>query len=269
MAKTKPSLTPKTVEIDKARASDTSSRDQDDQWMFHSISNVRAHDAVIEQITFAIRAGAFAPGDRMPHIGQLAKSMQVSKPVIGEALKVLSRSGVLQVQRGIKGGLTVLTTEIPPSIMALSAPNFHLGVADIVEARRPVELALTLLAAERASEKDFEMLESCITALRKHRRGGLEKRIRFDHLFHYNIGRAARNQALATYQHQILEQLFLRMRAYFREIEDVDSVIDIHEETLAALRSGDHSAIERAVDTHLHPLEQAWAATPKSRTKLR
>ncbi len=237
--------------------------------MFHSISNVRAHDAVIEQITFAIRAGAFAPGDRMPHIGQLAKSMQVSKPVIGEALKVLSRSGVLQVQRGIKGGLTVLTTEIPPSIMALSAPNFHLGVADIVEARRPVELALTLLAAERASEKDFEMLESCITALRKHRRGGLEKRIRFDHLFHYNIGRAARNQALATYQHQILEQLFLRMRAYFREIEDVDSVIDLHEETLAALRSGDHSAIERAVDTHLHPLEQAWAATPKSRTKLR
>jgi GntR family transcriptional regulator, transcriptional repressor for pyruvate dehydrogenase complex len=267
MTKTRHGSPPKTRTVDAARAGDKSSQGQGDQWMFHSISNARAHDAVIEQITFAIRAGAFAPGDRMPHIGELAKSMQVSKPVIGEALKVLSQSGVLQVQRGIKGGLTVLTTEIPPGIMALSTPAPHLSVANIVEARRPVEVALALLAAERASEKDFEMLESCITALRKHRRAGLDKRIRYDHLFHYNIGRAARNQALATYQHQILEQLFLRMRAYFREIEDVDSVIALHEETLAALRSEDRSVIEQAVNTHLGPLEKAWAATPKSRAK--
>lgn len=228
-----------------------------DRWLFHPIANARAHEAVIEQITFAVRAGAFAPGDRLPNIDQLSRTMHVSKPVVGEALKVLSRAGVLHVQRGINGGLTVLTTEIPPTIMALGAPSPHLSVPDILEARRPVEIQLAVLAGERATENDFAMLESCVDALRRLRRAPLEKRIRYDHLFHYNIGRAARSRALALYQHQILEQLFLRMRDYFKDIEDVDGVIALHAETLAALRTRDRATIERAVDLHLRPLEQA------------
>jgi GntR family transcriptional regulator, transcriptional repressor for pyruvate dehydrogenase complex len=228
-----------------------------EQWMFHPIANARAHEAVIEQITFAVRAGAFAPGERLPNIDQLSKAMHVSKPVIGEALKVLSRSGILHVQRGINGGLTVLTTEVPPGIMALSSPTPHLSVPDILEARRPVEVALAVLAGERATAKDFELLESSVDALRTHRRAALEKRIRYDHLFHYHIGRAARSHALAFTQHQILEQLFLRMRAYFKEIEDVDSVVALHEDTLAALRTRDRATIERAIDIHLKPLEEA------------
>ncbi|MEQ8965047.1 MAG: FCD domain-containing protein [Azospirillaceae bacterium] len=239
---------------------DTPSNGAREPWSFYPIANARAHEAVIEQITFAIRAGAFAPGDRLPHIDALSKTMKVSKPVIGEALKVLSRAGVLQVQRGINGGLTVLTTEIPPGIMALGAPAPHLSIVEIVEARRPVETALAVLAGERATDIDFEMLDHCVSALRTHRRAALEKRIRYDHLFHYNIGRAARSRALAEYQHQIMEQLFLRMRSYFKEIEDVDSVVALHQETLAALRTRDRATIERAVDVHLRPLEQAVAA---------
>jgi GntR family transcriptional regulator, transcriptional repressor for pyruvate dehydrogenase complex len=237
--------------------------DDRDRWIFHPIANARAHEAVIEQITFAVRAGAFAPGDRLPNIDKLSKAMHVSKPVIGEALKVLSRSGVLHVQRGINGGLTVLTTEIPPGIMALGSPAPHLSIAEIVEARRPVEIALAVLAGERADEDDFEMLESCVDALRTLRRAALEKRIRYDHLFHYIIGRAARSQALALYQHQILEQLFLRMKSYFKDIEDVDSVIVLHADTLAALRTRDRTTIEQAIDRHLRPLEQAVAAREK------
>jgi GntR family transcriptional regulator, transcriptional repressor for pyruvate dehydrogenase complex len=228
-----------------------------ESWEFHPIANARAHEAVVEQITFAIRAGAFAPGDRLPPIESLSRTMKVSKPVIGEALKVLSRAGVLRVQRGINGGQTVLTSEIPGEIMALSAPNLHLSVPEILEARRPVEIKLSVLAGERATEADFGLLDGCIQRLRSHRFADLDQRIRFDHLFHYNIGRAARSRALAQFQHQILEQLFLRLRLYFQEIEDIDSVITLHEETLAALRTRDTATIERAIDSHLQPLEQA------------
>ncbi len=248
------------AEPDRPAAGHGAPRPDTDQWAFHPIANARAHEAVVEQITFALRASAFAPGDRLPSIEALSKTMKVSKPVIGEALKVLSRAGVLQVQRGINGGLTVLTNDIPADVMALSTQAAHLSVMDIVEARRPVETSLAILAAERATDSDFALLESCVTALRDHRREGLEARIRHDHLFHYNIGRAARSRALALYQHQILEQLFLRMGEYFKDIEDVDSVIALHEETLAALRTRDRAKIEHAVDVHLAPLEQAVAA---------
>jgi DNA-binding GntR family transcriptional regulator len=47
------------------------------------------------------------------------------------------------------------------------------------------------------------------------------------------------------------------LRLYFQEIEDIDSVIALHEETLAALRTRDTATIERAIDRHLQPLEQA------------
>jgi len=242
------------------RNGDGPERPGTEQWTFHPIASARAHEAVIEQITFALRASAFAPGDRLPHIDELSKTMKVSKPVVGEALKVLSRAGVVLVQRGINGGLTVLTNDVPADVMALSAQATHLSVKDIVEARRPVETTLAVLAAERATDNDFALLESCVNALREHRRAAMEKRIRYDHLFHYNIGRAARSQALALYQHQILEQLFLRMGSYFKDIEDVESVIALHEETLAALRTRDRAAVEQAIDIHLQPLEEAVAA---------
>ena len=231
-------------------------------WGFYPITNARAHEAVVEQITFAIRAGAFVPGERLPQIEALSNMMRVSKPVIGEALKVLSKAGVLKVQRGINGGLTVLTAEIPSRVMALTAPSIHVDVREIIEARRSVETTLAVLAGERATDSDFAMLEGCIERLRTHRGADLAQRIRYDHLFHYNIGRAAGSRTLALFQHQILEQLFLRMRRYFREIESIEAVIALHEDTLQALRTRDRATILAAIDRHLSPLEEIATARP-------
>lgn len=234
--------------------------DAEEQWHFHPIVNTRAHEEVIEQITFAILSGAFKPGERLPNIEALARLMSVSKPVVGEALKVMASASVVRALRGVHGGVMVETNEVPDKIMAITGPLRHIELAEIVEARRPVELELAIQAAARATPEDFQAMEECIERLRTHRRSKLALRIRFDHQFHYTIGRAARSAALALYQHQILEHIFVRMRDYFADIENVDSVIELHEETLAALRTGDAAEITRAIDVHLKPLEDALAS---------
>jgi GntR family transcriptional regulator, transcriptional repressor for pyruvate dehydrogenase complex len=231
-----------------------------ERWHFHPITQSRAHEEVMEQITFAILSGAYTPGERLPNIEQLARAMGVSKPVVGEALKVLAKAKVVRAQRGSTGGLSVLTDTVPESIMALTAPLRHLKVAEIIEARHPVELQLALLAGERATDADFEALQVCIDRLREHRKSDLAMRIQFDHLFHYTIGRTARSGALALYQHQILEQLFVRMRDYFARNEDVNVVIALHEHTLDAIRSRKPARITAAITEHLRPLEDAVAA---------
>lgn len=228
-----------------------------DRWHFHAISNSRAHEEVVEQIIYSILSGAYKPGDRMPNVEVLAREMCVSKPVVGEALKLLSQAGVVQAKRGINGGLSVETDDVPESIMARTAPLRHLELRDIIEARRPVEVELALLATRRAEDEDLEKLALCVERLREHRTSSLVQRIRHDHLFHYMVGRTARSQALSYYQHQILEQLFVRMRSYFELMEDVDQVIDLHERTLAAIASGDESTVRSAIDEHLRPLESA------------
>lgn len=232
----------------------------EDRWHFHPIINTRAHEEVIEQIIFAILSGAYKPHERLPNIEALARLMGVSKPVVGEALKVLASADVVRALRGVNGGVVVETNEVPDRILEITGPLRHIELAEIVEARRPIELQLAIQAGQRATEEDFRAMEETIERLRTHRKSELALRIRFDHQFHYTIGRAARSRALALYQHQILEHIFVRMRDYFRDIEDVDSVIALHEETLAALRTGDVKEITRAIDVHLKPLEDALAA---------
>jgi GntR family transcriptional regulator, transcriptional repressor for pyruvate dehydrogenase complex len=234
--------------------------DVEDRWHFHPIINTRAHEEVIEQITFAILSGAFKPGERLPNIEALARLMGVSKPVVGEALKVMASASVIRALRGVHGGVVVETNQVPDRIMAITGPLRHIELGQIVEARRPIELQLAIKAAARATPEDFRVMEECIERLRTHRKSELALRIRFDHQFHYTIGRAARSIALALYQHQILEHVFVRMRDYFADIEDVDSVIELHEDTLAALRTGDVEDITRAIDVHLRPLEDALAS---------
>jgi len=228
-------------------------------WHFHPITNPRAHEEVVEQITFAILSGAYGTGERLPNVEALAKTMGVSKPVIGEALKVLTKAGVVRAQRGVHGGLTVDNVDVPDSILALTAPLRHFEVREIVEARRPVELQIALLAGERASAEDFDAMQVCIDRLREHKQSDLTNRIRFDHLFHYTMGRTARSRTLALYQHQILENLYARMRDYFADIEDVEGVIALHEMTLDAIRTRDPGQIAEAIDIHLRPLERVVA----------
>lgn len=78
----------------------------------------------------------------------------MSKPVVGEALKRLASAGVVKTRRGINGGLSVQADNVPESIMALTAPLRHMDLVSVVEARRPVELRLALLASERAKPPD-------------------------------------------------------------------------------------------------------------------
>src|SRR5262249_28974291 len=153
----------------------------------------------------------------------LARLMGVSKPVVGEALKVLAGASVVRALRGVHGGIVVETNEVPERVMAIASPLVHFELTEILEARRPIELQIALMTAQRASAEDFAAMEDTLNRLRSLRTSNLALRIRFDHQFHYTMGRIARSSALALYQHQILEHLFVRMRAYFSEIEDVDS----------------------------------------------
>ncbi|WP_265301019.1 FadR/GntR family transcriptional regulator [Verminephrobacter eiseniae] len=240
------------------------------RWHFHPIANARAHEDVVEQIIFSILSGAYSADDRLPSVEQLAQAMNVSKPVIGEALKVLIKAKIVRVQRGRSGGLFVLTNNVPDSVLALTAQLRHVSLSEIIEARHPVELQLALLAAERATQADFAALRSCIDQLRGHRHSDLSIRIRYDHMFHYTLGRIARSSALALFQHQILEQIFLRMPDYFLYEENPDTVITLHEGTLAAIRSRSPEKIRAAIAEHMSALENVVTSSggrPRSSNK--
>src|SRR3954468_18129384 len=90
---------------------------------FRPISARKAALDAVDQLTFSIVSGWYEVGDRLPTIPELSKAMNVSPPVIGEAIHILSDAGVLEIRRGNQGGITVKSGDIPLSVTKRFRPR--------------------------------------------------------------------------------------------------------------------------------------------------
>lgn len=224
--------------------------------IFRPVVDSRAHEHVIDQVTFGVRSGVHKVGEKLPPIGELAKQLGVSKPTIGEAVRLLALHGVVSSKRGVSGGVTVISDDIPTALLGLVPERRRTDMRELLEARRAVEMEIARLAGRRADDSDLESMQTSIDLLEEHV-DDRRLRLHYDHLFHYAMGRAARSDLLAYYQHQILKQLLVLWPEYFFEQEDAALVIDLHRRTLAALRRRRPPAIDRVMDEHLSVIERA------------
>jgi GntR family transcriptional repressor for pyruvate dehydrogenase complex len=228
---------------------------------FRPMHDPRMHERVVDQVTFAIRSGVYRVGDRLPSVEQMATAMQVSKPTVGEAIRVLSDFGVVQSRRGVHGGVTVVSDNIPTTLLRLAKSSAESSLRELLEARRPVEMEIARLAAERAVPDDLDSMQDSIDRLvNESADSDWTVRLHFDHFFHYAMGRAARSDLLAYYQHQILEGITTLVEDYFAHFEDPSVVADLHSRTLDAIRDGTLADVDRVMDQHLAYLERVVAA---------
>lgn len=241
-----------------------------ERWRFYPIVAARAHEEVVDQIIFSIRAGAYRAGDRLPRVDQLARMMAVSKPVIGEALRVLSQAGIIATKRGATGGIEVLRDEPSAKALGMGSGWHQVNLVQILEARRPVETEIAILAALRGTADDFAEMERTIAELDQ--TGDEDNGTRWlaaDHRFHYALGRAARSDVLAAFQHDVLERttaLLLEDPGY---VPDRQGIREAHAETLDAIRSRDANLVRVAMDRHLLALEAFASAQTSRKRKVR
>lgn len=225
----------------------------------YEIDAARAHEEVVDQIVYAIRSGLLKNGDRLPTIQELAESTGVSKPVVGEAVRALREHGVVASKRGVQGGVTVITDDVPMELLPAWGWR-RAALTELVEARRPIEMMLSLLAAERATEDDLSDMRETIELLEVAARRPDTSFLRFDHQFHYQVGRAARSEMLAFFQHRILSAIAVALHAYGLFHKDRDLVIRTHKEILSAIAARDADLIREATDRHFSTSDGAFAS---------
>lgn len=223
--------------------------------LFRPIVASRAAQEVVDQLTYAVQSGAYRPGERLPTVDELARAMGVSRPTIGEALRIMADGGVLEARRGAGGGVLVKADTVPTRLLGLARPRHGRTLAELLEGRRPVELALCRLAAQRIDADGLAELERANAFLRAARRTRREW-AQANNLFHYGIARAAGNEPLAHFQRELLEELALLTDGYAERYSDRDRTIREHEDTLAALRTRDPDVAAAAMDEHLRELEE-------------
>ena len=225
-------------------------------WAFRPVDGERMHERVVEQITFAIRSGVFGVGDRLPSLEQMATELRVSKPTVGEAIRVLAGNGIVHARRGVNGGVTVLDDQIPHRLMRLTGARTGLDLRELVDARRAVEMQLARLAAERADAAALAELEEAVVRVESQRGLGACELLQLDHVFHYAMGRAARSELLASYQHQILKGIAVAGHDFLASRDRGPLIADIHRRTYEAICSRDADAIDAVMDEHLAHLER-------------
>jgi len=236
--------------------------------VFTPVQTRRTFEEAADQIAEKVRAGELRTGDRLPGERALATQMQISRPTLREAVKVLVDAGVLEVRRGPGGGMYVATDVVPTDLVRHSASLRLAEIAAVLEARRMLEPRVALLAAERATEADFDALERSIEAMRVLVGGGWHPRhedrfLQLDVQFHLAIARAAGNPTVETLMRLLFRQLEIARDMAMHAPAVPEWTIDIHERTVAAVRSGDLARVDAVMDEHLGQLERTYEGEPE------
>lgn len=134
--------------------------DGDGDLVFKAVSrDSRLSDRVGRRILDAILQGRLWPGARLPTERTIAKQLDVSRPVVGEALRALISRGLIEAGPGRV--LRVAALESSSAVQSLFRVRTELGGLDDVtvhEVRAALEPEIAGRAAERASAEEIQAI---------------------------------------------------------------------------------------------------------------
>jgi GntR family transcriptional regulator, transcriptional repressor for pyruvate dehydrogenase complex len=220
------------------------------------IRPVRTFETAIDEIVRGIETARLRSGDALPNETQLAEQLGISKPTLRQALRVLERSGLLTVRRGKVGGIFMASDFLPLDEISRSLAIEEDAAVRVLRARRAMELAVNAEAVYSATAEDYAAIERTIDLLRVPELDS-ERILRADAMFHRAVARATHNDALFE-AHGLVHRRQSAIRHEQLGSEAV-RVEQLHAQHLEALLTRDPAAVERAVDAHLHFLEDMVA----------
>ncbi|PLX36124.1 MAG: GntR family transcriptional regulator [Hyphomicrobiales bacterium] len=228
--------------------------------VFHQISHNRTADAVVEQLESLILQGILRSGDRLPAERELAKKVDVSRPILREAIKKLEERGLVTSRHGEGTFISdVIGTVFSDQIVDLIRRHPR-AVADYLEFRREVEGTAAELAALRATAADKEILTRLFTGMEEaHGRGDFDAEAAIDVEFHNAVGESAHNMILlhtlrACYR-LLSDGVFYNRMTVYAFPGARENLLSQHRAIYEAIISGDPVASRLAAEAHIDYVE--------------
>lgn len=229
--------------------------------VFKPVGTRRTFEEAVEQIADSIMVGDLRVGDRLPAERALATQMQISRPTLREAIRVLADAGVLTVKRS--GGISVASDYVPREVIRGRSELRVSEVTSVLEARRLLEPRVAQLAALRADEDHLEAMRQTIADQRALAQeptfmANEDRFLQLDMQFHLLMARATQNPTIMGLMRSLMRDLAIAFDMAVHEPYDPEWTLDIHQRTLDAIISCDMELIEAVMDEHLARVEQRW-----------
>ncbi len=222
------------------------------------IATERTFEQAIERIVEGIERSRLRHGDALPKEATLAGELGISKPTLRQALRVLERSGLIEVRRGAGGGIFLSAELVPVDLLRSQVAAEEGLVVETLVARRIVESGATRLAMIAAQEEDIGEMERTVELLAE--AANRADVMRSDAAFHRAVSRASANRSVQAAMHELARELAPIRDAYRGDPEDDKRTLDVHRRQIEAMRAGDLDALDRILDEHFRQLEELFAS---------
>jgi DNA-binding FadR family transcriptional regulator len=126
-----------------------------------------AFEEALAQILQLIKLGIVLPGQRLLPERELAERLGISRPTVREAIRSLTQLGYLEIRRGRNGGAYVREVSADPSSASVRRAAAALGpeLDETFDLRMVLEPGAAMLAADRATEADKDLLDDALRTL--------------------------------------------------------------------------------------------------------
>ncbi len=217
----------------------------------------RVSQQVVTEICRLIRQGVYKAGDQMPPERELAEQLQVSRPSLREALRVLELTGIVESRHG--GGTFILDMfpagVVSPLSILLEATGDAVG--DLWEMRIIFEPAIAARAAVRADPESIANLSRLVEQLHDAATNDVsdDVAIQIDRDFHSALAAASGNQ-VAVRVLALIGELLMEGRRHFITSDARRQLAYLaHRRILEAVDSRDPGAARMAMMQHLEEIE--------------
>jgi DNA-binding FadR family transcriptional regulator len=198
-------------------------------------------------------------GDKAPSERELAEHFSVSRGQVREGLAILEAMQI--IERRAKSGIYLTLDSAGLDSMALLArAGVQLDARQIfqaVELRKIQEIKAAELAANRATEANFERLRDILDRSERQITDGLGLQ-QLDGEFHLEIVRATQNEMFHKICSSFYAASFQRMPLYFSHIDRSIKSHAEHQQIFDALYRRDAILAQALMNTHLGRAMSYW-----------
>lgn len=216
----------------------------------------RLSDTVESTLEARIRAGAPAPGERLPTEQQIGAEFGVSRTVVREAVARLRARGMVEARQG--SGLFVAAAD--PH--GLAGRDRIPAVLDVLELRMAVEIEAAALAARRRSPaQDMRIREAARDMGLAIERG--EQATDADFAFHHAVAEATNNRVFVEFLDGLGARTIPRAHLGPPAAPDQDYLRKVQAEHVAVMRAiaeQDADAAREAMRAHLQESQRRYRA---------
>ena len=207
---------------------------------------------VIAAVTAHIRTNQLGPGDSLPSESALATKLGVSRTVVREAFGSMAALRLIDVGNGRRARVAAIDRSVLALVLDHAVQTHQIGVQQILDVRRTIELRTAALAALRREAREAAEISGLAAAMGA---DFADAHLVMEHdiAFHEAIARASKNPMFALLVgsfHVVTRQTWpFGWTARSSNAERL-AMVEGHATIAAAIAAGDPRAAEAAMAEH-------------------